>query len=78
MNRKYLARALKLGFSELCFYGDKVPVACHDERRDFVWATLDAESRNPTGCGRDPHRIAQRRSRNPLFPNPNLEGEPSP
>ena len=47
MNRKYLARALKLGFNELCVYGPTVPVVCHDESRDFVWATLDAESAIP-------------------------------
>jgi hypothetical protein len=47
MNRKFLVRALKLGFSELLFYGPEVPVACHDERRDFVWATLGPETAIP-------------------------------
>jgi hypothetical protein len=44
MNRKFLTRAVKLGFRELCVYGTTVPVVCHDDARDFVWATLDAES----------------------------------
>jgi hypothetical protein len=47
MNRKFLARALKLGFSELLIYGDKLPVVCHDEHRHFVWATLDADTAIP-------------------------------
>ena len=47
LNRKFLARALKLGFYDLLVYGDKVPVVCHDEHRHFVWATLDPESAIP-------------------------------
>jgi hypothetical protein len=47
MNRKFLARALKLGFHDLLVYGDKVPVVCHDEHRHFVWATLEPESAIP-------------------------------
>jgi hypothetical protein len=47
MNRKFLARALKLGFYDLLVYGDKAPVVCHDEHRHFVWATLDPESAIP-------------------------------
>jgi len=43
-NRKYLARAAKLGFHELFFYGDKAPVLCRDDCRQFVWALLDPES----------------------------------
>jgi hypothetical protein len=43
-NRKYLARAAKLGFRELLVYGNKVPVLCHDENRQYVWALLDPES----------------------------------
>ena len=56
MNRKVLARALKLGFSELLVYGDKIPVVCHDEYRHFVWATLDSESSIPPAT--DAIRIA--------------------
>ena len=43
-NRKYLARATKLGFQELLVYGDKVPVLCQDDRRQYVWALLEPES----------------------------------
>ena len=47
INRKYLARALKLGFHDLLVFGAKVPVVCHDEHRHFVWATLDPDSAIP-------------------------------
>jgi len=43
-NRKFLARALKLGFRELCVYSDQAPIACFDDSRIYVWALLDAES----------------------------------
>ena len=33
MNRKYLARAVKLGFDEVHLYTPKVPVLCRDEYR---------------------------------------------
>jgi hypothetical protein len=47
LNRKFLARALKLGFHDLLVDGDKVPVVYHDEHRHFVWATLEPESAIP-------------------------------
>ena len=44
MNRKFLARALKLGFRELLVYGNAVPVLCQDECRQYVWALLEPDS----------------------------------
>ena len=43
-NRRFLARALRLGFQELVVYGAKMPVMCQDEDRRYVWAVLDPES----------------------------------
>ena len=43
-NRKYLARALKLGFRELLAFGTKVPVVCQDDHRQYGWALLEPES----------------------------------
>jgi hypothetical protein len=43
-NRKYLARATKLGFRELLVYGNKVPVLCRDDHREYVWALLDPDT----------------------------------
>jgi hypothetical protein len=40
-NRKFLVRALKLGFRELFVFGDTLPVLCKDEQRQYVWALLD-------------------------------------
>lgn len=43
-NRRFLARATRLGFQELLVYGPRPPVCCQDESRKFVWALLDPES----------------------------------
>jgi hypothetical protein len=43
-NRKFLERALKLGFREAHIYGAESPVLCCDERRNYVWALLSKES----------------------------------
>ncbi len=40
-NRQYLARALKLGFREVCFFGATAPAQCNDGRRQYLWALLD-------------------------------------
>jgi len=43
-NRKYLARALRLGFRELHVVSPKVPALCRDDRRSYAWALLDSKS----------------------------------
>jgi len=71
MNRQYLARALALGFREVCLSSPKTPVLCRDEHRQFVWALLDPESALPPA--EDAIRIestkAEEHSR-PSKPNP--------
>lgn len=47
MNRHFLARAVKLGFQELCIYNKNLPVLCQDEHRQYLWAVLDADSAIP-------------------------------
>jgi hypothetical protein len=42
-NREYLARAIKLGFREICFFGPTAPVQCDDGRRQYIWALLDSD-----------------------------------
>ena len=42
-NRKYLARALKLGFRNFSLFGPEAPVVCRDAHRDYVWMVLDAK-----------------------------------
>ena len=55
MNRKFLARATRLGFRELYIYGNKVPVLCRDDSRQFVWAVLEPDPAIPPA--KDPIRI---------------------
>ena len=43
MDRRYLSRALALGFRELQFVNPHSPVLCDDGQRQFVWATLSPE-----------------------------------
>jgi len=42
-NRRYLARAIRLGFREVLVIDNTKPVQCHDDRRSFVWALLDPQ-----------------------------------
>jgi len=49
-NRQYLARAIKLGFRELCLYGNESPAQAVSDNRDYVWALLSAdEAIKPNG-----------------------------
>ncbi|WP_165253236.1 hypothetical protein [Paludisphaera soli] len=43
-NREYLARALRLGFDELRFFGPDAPALCRDGLRSFAWQPLSNES----------------------------------
>ena len=42
-NRKFLARAVRLGFREVCLHGAETPPVCRDEYRVYVWALLEAD-----------------------------------
>ena len=43
MNRKFLGRAINLGFRELFLYGPELPVQSRDADRVYVWAVLDKD-----------------------------------
>jgi hypothetical protein len=43
-NRRFLARAVSLGFRELLLFGPKPPAACQEANCRYVWALLDPES----------------------------------
>jgi hypothetical protein len=43
-NRRYLARALRLGFQELHLFGAESPIVCRDERRTYLWALLSQDA----------------------------------
>jgi hypothetical protein len=59
-NRKYLKRAIKLGFREILLFGNEVPVYCQDERRRYGWAIL--ESKSAIGPAADAIRIESPKS----------------
>jgi hypothetical protein len=77
-NRKFLARAIQLGFDRLYIYDSKNPVLCQDDHRQYVWAVLDPES--AIGPADDATRISSPLADGqptPSHPNPNPEeGEP--
>lgn len=54
-NRRFVERALKLGFRDVRVYGSNSPVLCRDELRQYLWALLDKEGVVPR-CD-DPVRI---------------------
>jgi hypothetical protein len=43
MNRRYLTRALELGFSQFDIVSPDVPVQCRDESRTYLWMPLSKE-----------------------------------
>ena len=88
MNRKFLARAVKLGFSDVHLYTPKVPAMCRDDRRRYVWALLNPESAIPPAgdviritsadAGQDVHttnRKTQRRKTTMSRPTSNGNGQ---
>jgi len=44
LNREFLAQAVKLGFREVRFANPNSPTLCVDERRQYLFALLDAKS----------------------------------
>ena len=46
-DRRYLSRALALGFREMHLFGREIPVQCQDPHRQYVWALIDPESAVP-------------------------------
>jgi len=54
-NRRFVERALQLGFRSVCMYGPDSPAMCVDEHRRFLWALLDKGSAIPRHD--DPQRI---------------------
>jgi hypothetical protein len=54
MNRQFLARALRLGFSQISAFGPQTPLQCSDDRRTYIWMVLDGQEPSRTA---DPVRI---------------------
>jgi len=43
-SRRYLERAVRLGFRHVHLFDDSKPVLCQDQHRSFVWALLEPDS----------------------------------
>jgi len=54
-NRRFVERALKLGFRSVCLFGPDSPAMSVDQHRRFLWALLDQKSAIPRHD--DPQRI---------------------
>jgi hypothetical protein len=62
-NRRYVERALRLGFHRIGLFGSESPVLCNDGRRRFVWMLLDKDS--AIARHDDPIRIEKEDARRP-------------
>src|SRR5262245_16306862 len=65
MDRRYLLRALRLGFRELLVISSERPLVCRDDRRTYAWMPLDsaqvaraARTARPTPDDQDSQREA--------------------
>jgi hypothetical protein len=43
-NRRFLARAIRLGFEQVYCFGPRSPLACQEDRRTYVWALLEPDA----------------------------------
>ncbi len=43
-NRRFLARAMRMGFEELCIFTPQSPILCRGQERSYVWAVLAPDS----------------------------------
>ncbi len=84
-DRAYLARALKLGFTEFRVTSADAPVLCRDEKRLFLWLTLGKDDAVPPGeavpvraDAREPSTAAERELRKPMTPPTNDGSPPQP
>jgi hypothetical protein len=48
-DRRFLLRAVELGFGEIEVVRPEVPLVCRDTRKTYVWMPLDAKAAIPTG-----------------------------
>jgi hypothetical protein len=79
-NRRYLHRALKLGFHELFIATADQPIICRDESRLFLWMPLDdktalppsSQPRIPTTA--EPNPVTPNNERNQVMPTPHPDG----
>jgi hypothetical protein len=71
MDRRYLGRAIRLGFDTLHLIDGNKPVLCRDERRIFLWMPLDQGG--PAG----PRPPATPKKEEVTVPDPPANGRPA-
>lgn len=71
-DRRYLVRALKLGFTEVIALASDSPLLCRDGRRSYVWMPLESSAAVTLAV----HAARNRRTK--PVPQPNGEGNVSP
>jgi hypothetical protein len=79
MDRRYLLRALRLGFTELEVASADRPIVCRDGQRTYVWMPLDVSP--AVSPGRTPRVVPDRREseRTEAMPTPDdRNGQPIP
>lgn len=84
MNRKYLLRAIQLGFQTISIVKPDRPFLCKDETRIYVWMPLEASNAVPTENARSVQVPAQAPPENntnrtqPRSPTPMPTNDPKP
>jgi hypothetical protein len=76
-DRRYLLRAVKLGFDTVEVAGPDKPLVCRDDRRVYVWMPLDQASAIPAGNGVRPTR-AEESPPSPIALEPERRDQPMP
>lgn len=71
MDRRYLGRAIRLGFDTLHLIDGAKPVLCRDERKTYVWMPLDQ------GGPVNQHQPATPKKEEAPVPDPPANGRPS-
>jgi hypothetical protein len=69
-DRRYLLRAVQLGFAEIQVVRPDVPLLCRDDRTTYLWMPLDPKTAVPPG--KDVLRLASAEAAPPDQPSPEL------
>jgi hypothetical protein len=69
-DRKYLARAIRLGFREVAFASAEAPAVCGDGRRRYAWAVLSPDGMTPSAENAVRIESSARRQSGPTQPSP--------
>jgi hypothetical protein len=67
-DRRYLLRAVQLGFAEVQVVRPDVPLLCRDDRKTYLWMPLDPKTALPPG--KDVLRLASAEAAPPDQPSP--------